>query len=465
MKTKAKHQTTEKLGGAAVTKMEEFRDKRTNSLSAHTSRIFQPHQHNFHSILYTSRSYTYNTFYTSTSLLQDGSREARSAQVAQFHRSTSSRHRGLPRGACARQEHACSSSCTRELLTAGGDAYPSRFRKSPLPQFNRKQSLTSTPLQSSQVIEETQKSQETRELNEINRIIAARQANKATWDELARLNVFFANEAKIEQERLEQAAATEARNQQWVLDGQRRHQGILSAGRDLVWKNRQLNRAFVGDGDKSDSDSDSVLSDVVSDISDLNPGRIREHGTVVREKIPRRPKSSPAPAQDDHKTKIADTIPSLTFEKGSDCPLWIGHLQKPLSHPSMTPLQNAHVLKRLYHDEITRLTALHDTRAPPAGHPPGGNWVYTSLYGQTQKVKREPAGKHRTVARGWWTYSVDGEDLEIVWEKWPVGLDGQPVGWKKVNWKGGKVGTALVRNWLEKELYAMLEEDAMEGVE
>ncbi|KAH6875312.1 hypothetical protein BKA58DRAFT_119088 [Alternaria rosae] len=165
------------------------------------------------------------------------------------------------------------------------------------------------------------------------------------------------------------------------------------------------------------------------------------------------------------KTKIANAITTLTFEEGSDCPLWIGHLRKPLPHPSLTPLQNEHVLKRLYDDEIARLTALHGTRAPPAGHPPGGDWMYTSLCGQTQKVKREPAGKHRTVARGWWTYSVDGEDLEIVWEKWPVGLDGKPVGWKKVNWKGGKVGTALVRNWLERELYAMLKEDAMEGVE
>jgi len=165
------------------------------------------------------------------------------------------------------------------------------------------------------------------------------------------------------------------------------------------------------------------------------------------------------------KAKITDAISTLTFEKGSDCPLWIGHLEKPLPHPSLTPLQNVFVLKRLYHDEIARLSALRDTRGPPAGHPPGGNWMYTSLYGQTQQVKEESAGSHRAAARGWWTYSVDGEDLEEVWEKWPVGLDGTPVGWRKVNWKDGKVGTSLVRNWLERELWAMPEEDAMEGVE
>ena len=91
--------------------------------------------------------------------------------------------------------------------------------------------------------------------------------------------------------------------------------------------------------------------------------------------------------------------------------------------------------------------------------------MYTSLYGQTQQVKEESAGSHRAAARGWWTYSVDGEDLEEVWEKWPVGLDGTPVGWRRVNWKDGTVGTSLVRNWLERELWALPEEDAMEGVE
>ncbi|KAI4919466.1 hypothetical protein J4E90_001601 [Alternaria incomplexa] len=319
----------------------------------------------------------------------------------------------------------------------------------------------------SQVIKEAQKSPQTRELDEFNRLVAARLENRETSVERALLNLLLEREAKIEQEKLEQAAATEAKKQQWVLDGQRRRQGILSAGGDPVWTRRHLNRAFLGYGDKSDSDSDSVLSPSESDIDDPDSGRIREDGTVGGRKTPRGPTSTPAPevVEEEVKAKITDAISTLTFEKASDCPLWIGHLEKPLPLPHLTPLQNEHVLKRLYHDEIARLSALRDTRGPPAGHPPGGDWMYTSLYGQTQQVKEEAAGSHRAAARGWWTYSVDGEDLEEVWEKWPVGLDGTPVGWRRVNWKDGTVGTSLVRNWLERELWAMPEEDAMEGVE
>ncbi|KAI4629196.1 uncharacterized protein J4E87_003458 [Alternaria ethzedia] len=318
-----------------------------------------------------------------------------------------------------------------------------------------------------QVIKEAQKSPQTRELDEFNRLVAARLENRETSVERALLNLLLDREAKIEQEKLEQAAATEAKKQQWVLDGQRRHQGILSAGGDPVWTRRHLNRAFLGYGDKSDSDSDSVLSPSESDIDDPDSGRIRKDPPVAGKQPAVGDTSTPTPevVKEEAKTKIADAISTLTFEKGSDCPLWIGHLEKPLPHPSLTPLQNEHVLKRLYHDEIARLSALRDTRGPPAGHPPGGDWMYTSLYGETKQVKEEAAGSHRAAARGWWTYSVDGEDLEEVWEKWPVGLDGTPVGWRRVNWKDGTVGTSLVRNWLERELWAMPEEDAMEGVE
>ncbi|KAI4610831.1 hypothetical protein J4E80_007860 [Alternaria sp. BMP 0032] len=318
-----------------------------------------------------------------------------------------------------------------------------------------------------QIIEEAQKPQWQRDFEKANRITAAWQENKATDDERCWLRVFFDRDAKAEQEKLEQAAATEAKKQQWVLDGQRRHQGILSAGGDPVWTRRHLNRAFLGYGDKSDSDSDSTLSGSESDISTLNPDRIPQDPPVVGKKPAVGATSTPTPevVEEEAKANIADAISTLTFEKGSDCPLWIGHLEKPLPHPSLTPLQNEHVLKRLYHDEIARLSALRDTRGPPAGHPPGGEWMYTSLYGQTKQVKEEPAGSHRAAARGWWTYSVDGEDLEEVWEKWPVGLDGTPVGWRRVNWKDGTVGSSLVRNWLERELWALPEEDAMEGVE
>ncbi|KAI4666132.1 uncharacterized protein J4E78_003599 [Alternaria triticimaculans] len=318
-----------------------------------------------------------------------------------------------------------------------------------------------------QIIEEAQKPQWRRDFEKASRITAAWQAGKATDDERCWLRVFFDREAKAEQEKLEQAAATEAKKQQWVLDGQRRHQGILSAGGDPVWTRRHLNRAFLGYGDKSDSDSDSVLSPSESDIDDPDSGRIPQDPPAVGKQPAVGATSTPTPevVEEEIKTQITDAISSLTFEKGSDCPLWIGHLEKPLPHPHLTPLQNEHVLKRLYEDEIARLSALRDTRGPPAGHPPGGDWMYTSLYGQTQQVKEEPAESHRAAARGWWTYSVDGEDLEEVWEKWPVGLDGEPVGWRKVNWKDGTVGSSLVRNWLERELWALPEEDAMEGVE
>ncbi|KAI4679829.1 hypothetical protein J4E81_010233 [Alternaria sp. BMP 2799] len=320
----------------------------------------------------------------------------------------------------------------------------------------------------SQIIEEAQKPQWKRDLGKANRIIAAYlDKKKPTRDDQDDLDWAKAICAKREQEQLAQAQATEAKKQQWVLDGQRRHQGILSAGGDPVWTRRHLQRAFLGYGDKSDSDSDSSLSDLERDLATINPDRIPEDGPVVGKRPAVGDTSTPTPevVEEEAKANIADAISTLTFEKGSDCPLWIGHLEKPLPHPSLTPLQNEHVLKRLYDDEIARLSALRDTRGPPAGHPPGGDWMYTSLYGETKQVKEEPAGSHRAAARGWWTYSVDGEDLEEVWEKWPVGLDGKPVGWRKVNWKDGTVGSSLVRNWLERELWALPEEDAMEGVE
>jgi len=127
------------------------------------------------------------------------------------------------------------------------------------------------------------------------------------------LRVFFDREAKAEQEKLEQAAATEAKKQQWVLDGQRRHQGILSAGGDPVWTRRHLNRAFLGYGDKSDSDSDSVLSPSESDIDDPDSGRIREDGTVGGRKTPRGPTSTPAPevVEEEVSPSIRSHIPSL----------------------------------------------------------------------------------------------------------------------------------------------------------
>ena len=179
--------------------------------------------------------------------------------------------------------------------------------------MNKKQTLTSTPLQTSQVIKEAQKPQWRRDLEKANRITAAWQENKATDDERCWLRVFFDREAKAEQEKLEQAAATEAKKQQWVLDGQRRHQGILSADRDLPWKNRQLDRAFVGDGDKSSSDEDSVLTDFEGDIAILNPDRIREDGTVGSEKTPRGPTSTPAPevVEEEVSPSIRSHIPSL----------------------------------------------------------------------------------------------------------------------------------------------------------
>ena len=280
---------------------------------AHTPPIFPPHQHNSTSILYTPPSYTYTTFYTLSSFIHDGPHQASSAQVAQHHRSTSSRHRGLLRKACPGQEHARPSPCTRVLLAAGGDAYPRWFCKLLSPQLKRKQTLTSTPLQTGQIIEEAQKSPQTREIDEVNRMVAARLANKATPVEEALLRLLFDRETKIEQEKLEQAAATEAKKQQWVLDGQRRHQGILSADRDLPWKNRHLNRAFLGYGDRSDSDEDSVLTEFEGDIATLNPDRIPEEGSVVGKQPAVGDTSTPTPevVEEEVSPSIPSHIPSV----------------------------------------------------------------------------------------------------------------------------------------------------------
>jgi len=127
------------------------------------------------------------------------------------------------------------------------------------------------------------------------------------------LRVYSAGVAKAEREKLEQAAATEAKKQQWVLDGQRRHQDILSAGRDSVWSNRQLNRAFVGDGDKSSSDEDSVLSDLEGDIAILNPDRIPEDGPVVGKQPAVGYTSTPTPevVEEEVSPSIRSHVPSL----------------------------------------------------------------------------------------------------------------------------------------------------------
>ena len=294
--------------------MKGFRDKRTNSLIAHTPPIFPPHQHNFTSILYTPPSHTYTTLHTLSSFIQDGPHQARSAPGAQLHRSTSSRHRGLLRGACPGQEHARPSPCTCVLLATGGDAHSRRFRKSPLPQFKDKQLLTSTPLQTSQIIEEAQKPQWKRDLGKASRIIAAYlDKKKPTRDDQDDLDWAKAIHAKIEQEQLAQAAAIEARNQQWVLDGQRRHQGILSAGGDPVWTRRHLQRAFLGYGDNSDSDSDSSLSDLERDPATINPDRIPEEGPVAGKQPAAGATSTPPPevVEEEVSPSIRSHIPSV----------------------------------------------------------------------------------------------------------------------------------------------------------
>jgi hypothetical protein len=43
--------------------------------------------------------------------------------------------------------------------------------------------------------------------------------------------------------------------------------------------------------------------------------------------------------------------------------------------------------------------------------------------------KQGNSTKEVTFARGKWTYVVDGDDVEVDLDEWPLGLDGQPLGW------------------------------------
>jgi hypothetical protein len=134
------------------------------------------------------------------------------------------------------------------------------------------------------------KSKRQRDLEGALRIITRRHNGQSvTWSELEWATTLCAKEAKLEQAELAETAANESKKQQWKEDQEQRIREIKAANKDPAWTERMLNRVLTGEGDKSDSESDSDLSSVATDISALDPDRIpqqvavNDNVTAVRE--------------------------------------------------------------------------------------------------------------------------------------------------------------------------------------
>jgi hypothetical protein len=345
-------------------------------------------------------------------------------------------------------------------------------------------------------IEEAQKPQQQRDLEEAQRIITARlQAGSVSQDELDWASALCAREAKTEQEELEQAQAAEARKLQYHQEQQRRYREIMAANQSPEWTARMLTRAYLGEGDNEDSEDDSDLSSVASDISALNPDRSPQTNSAKGKKTRANKKTaakkptdeevSPTttPSLPQHFTNMCHTqegpksalgkiLRNLQFEaRSKDAPGWIEWFTKPLPHPLLNVLQNEYVMTRLWHDEIARLEKLYTGKPPPDGHPAGGHWIYMHM-NRTIRVTKDTTGgdKAITFARGWWSYGINTDFLgDLPWDENPVGVDGKPVGWMEQKLGYGRTRRLVREDWLEEEMVAAglgeVEEDGAEGVE
>jgi hypothetical protein len=265
----------------------------------------------------------------------------------------------------------------------------------------------------------------------------------------------------MEQAEQEQEQAAELVRQQHQQDQERRRQEILAANMDPAWTARMLNRVLLGDGDKSDSESDSDLSSVATNVSALNPDHIPQKESVALKETPaREPGDNDNGRDDDNEdaeaaeeevhadvsflvhtdikqvqtrlpSPLSNAIATLTYDENpADRPPWLTGLSKPLPHPFLTVLQDHEVITRFWDNEIARLGNLRAAKPPPEGQPADGEWTYEH-FGSTMEVMKKQGNntKEVTFARGKWTYVVDGEDVEVELDEWPLGLDGQPLGW------------------------------------
>ncbi|KAG9190547.1 hypothetical protein G6011_08635 [Alternaria panax] len=127
-----------------------------------------------------------------------------------------------------------------------------------------------------QTVNEAQKPKRQRDLEKARNILDRRQNGQSvTWAELDWAKTVCAREANSDEAGREEATSTEMKQEQWQDDEERRIEETDLANRDPIWTTRMLLRVRLGEGDKSDSESDSGLSSPggVSDVAALEHDR------------------------------------------------------------------------------------------------------------------------------------------------------------------------------------------------
>ncbi|RYN51212.1 hypothetical protein AA0114_g5556 [Alternaria tenuissima] len=137
-----------------------------------------------------------------------------------------------------------------------------------------------------QIVDEAQKSKCQADLEKARSILDRRQKGQpVSWVELEWTKTLCAREAKLEGAEIKDLTATDMEKQQWQQDQERKIQEISAANKHPTWTTRMLLRARLGEGDKSDSVSDSDLSNAsgVSGGATPEPARVSQKKSSARE--------------------------------------------------------------------------------------------------------------------------------------------------------------------------------------
>jgi len=140
--------------------------------------------------------------------------------------------------------------------------------------------------QAAQIVDEAQKSKCQADLEKARSILDRRQKGQpVSWVELEWTKTLCAREAKLEGAEMTDVTATDMKKQQWQQDQERKIQEISAANKHPTWTTRMLLRARLGEGDKSDSVSDSDLSNAsgVSGGATPEPARVSQKKSSARE--------------------------------------------------------------------------------------------------------------------------------------------------------------------------------------
>jgi hypothetical protein len=137
--------------------------------------------------------------------------------------------------------------------------------------------------QAAHIVDEAQKPKRQADLEKARGILDRRQKGQAvSWVELEWTKTLCAREAKVEGAEMKDVTATDMKKQQWQQDQERKIQEISAANKHPTWTTRMLLRARLGEGDKSDSVSDSDLSNA----SGVSGGATPEPARVSQKKSP-----------------------------------------------------------------------------------------------------------------------------------------------------------------------------------